>query len=314
MQYLALQATHEMPFAGGQGVQMGRNCNVIRWLAGIGRLMSLLVPSLLVSVAASHAAGNYLPDNTYVPPNPDSIIGSRHDLSHIWHTDNMSGYFSNYGDQVCVYCHTPHSASVNKALWNRNKPGASSYLVYTSFVSKSTTPKATPNLSSLMCLSCHDGTLAVDSVVNVPSAGAIIRSTHQKMQFTAQNCGSCHANPLANPYNGDAHYALKSYLGIDPGWTDGYGTITRPYLANDHPISMAYPSEGQDPGMKRPLDDMKGWETGATTDVKLVGGYVECVSCHDPHRPGDPRQSNHTYPFLRKTNVGSALCLTCHDK
>lgn len=34
---------------------------------------------------------------------------------------------------------------------------------------------------------------------------------------------------------------------------------------------------------------------------------VECASCHDPHNT-----TNGT--FLRRTNAGSGLCLTCHNK
>jgi predicted CXXCH cytochrome family protein len=34
---------------------------------------------------------------------------------------------------------------------------------------------------------------------------------------------------------------------------------------------------------------------------------VQCTSCHDPHRSDTPT-------FLRKSNDGSALCLTCHVK
>jgi predicted CXXCH cytochrome family protein len=34
--------------------------------------------------------------------------------------------------------------------------------------------------------------------------------------------------------------------------------------------------------------------------------FIECSSCHDPHT---------TNPlFLRVSNEGSRLCLTCHDK
>jgi predicted CXXCH cytochrome family protein len=34
--------------------------------------------------------------------------------------------------------------------------------------------------------------------------------------------------------------------------------------------------------------------------------YVECATCHDPHQC-------ETKSFLRIDNVGSALCLSCHQ-
>ena len=39
----------------------------------------------------------------------------------------------------------------------------------------------------------------------------------------------------------------------------------------------------------------------------LIGGMMQCSSCHSTHDPTNT-------PFLRTSNVGSALCLTCHIK
>jgi len=40
----------------------------------------------------------------------------------------------------------------------------------------------------------------------------------------------------------------------------------------------------------------------------LIGGQVQCASCHDVHNGSGVEK------LLRKTNVASALCLTCHNK
>jgi predicted CXXCH cytochrome family protein len=43
--------------------------------------------------------------------------------------------------------------------------------------------------------------------------------------------------------------------------------------------------------------------------VKLIGGNVQCASCHEPHAQSiDPVAQN----FLVMNNAGSALCLACH--
>jgi predicted CXXCH cytochrome family protein len=62
---------------------------------------------------------------------------------------------------LCVYCHTPHNASPQRGLWNRELSGAT-YQLY-----ESTTLKALvkqPTGSSRLCLSCHDGTLAMGTL------------------------------------------------------------------------------------------------------------------------------------------------------
>lgn len=56
------------------------------------------------------------------------------------------------------------------------------------------------------------------------------------------------------------------------------------------------------PGFNTAPDQLKGWP-----DLKLYNGRIECSTCHNPH-------DNATASFLRKTNAGSAVCYTCHNK
>jgi len=69
---------------------------------------------------------------------------------------------------LCVFCHTPHNAVATRALWNRDLPGVT-YTLY-----QSSTLQASPGQptgSSRLCLSCHDGVLALGSV-HVPTKGS----------------------------------------------------------------------------------------------------------------------------------------------
>jgi len=170
------------------------------------------------------------------------IKDSKHDMrTHLNVTAN-SGY-----DEVCVYCHTPHSANQSAGqLWNHSNTAVVSYAVYTSSTMNAT-PSVLPGAGSLVCLSCHDGTVAVDSMVNSPNypGGAV----------TSKNV------------------ALDgSKLIVSQGGKIGTD------LTNDHPIGFAYPASGtQEAG----LNDIS---TLSTISVRLVGGtQVECSSCHDAH-------------------------------
>jgi len=77
------------------------------------------------------------------------------------------------GVQICVACHTPHGASPAIPLWNHNLPSpASNYTAYASGGTIDATDLANfassdGSISSL-CLSCHDGTVALGSLVNDP--------------------------------------------------------------------------------------------------------------------------------------------------
>ena len=75
------------------------------------------------------------------------------------------------GGRMCVYCHTPHTNSTDTSppLWNRNDSSVASYTIYTSTTIDMAIGQ--PGAESKVCLSCHDGTVALDSIVNTPNTG-----------------------------------------------------------------------------------------------------------------------------------------------
>lgn len=82
------------------------------------------------------------------------ITGSAHDFS-------ASGW--NTSGEICITCHTPHNAVstvTNAPIWNHEETTAT-FTTYGTTVAGTTA--GTPNGLSLLCLSCHDGTVALDS-------------------------------------------------------------------------------------------------------------------------------------------------------
>jgi predicted CXXCH cytochrome family protein len=70
-------------------------------------------------------------------------------------------------------------------------------------------------------------------------------------------------------------------------------------LRNDHPVSVTFDNTA----------DTK-FHTAAEIEaagLQFYNGKVQCGSCHNPH-------TAENRPFLRVSNNGSALCLTCHIK
>ena len=65
--------------------------------------------------------------------------------------------------ETCVFCHTPHNAAPAGALWNRRAPGTT-YTPYTSSTARGNAGQ--PNGASLLCLSCHDGTIALGELLS----------------------------------------------------------------------------------------------------------------------------------------------------
>jgi predicted CXXCH cytochrome family protein len=85
----------------------------------------------------------------------------------------------NTGD-LCAACHTSHNAGANYGalLWNRNTTTAA-FSYYNTNVNADFKGGAVDitagNKISLLCMSCHDGTIALDSVLNTP-AGTTYRT------------------------------------------------------------------------------------------------------------------------------------------
>ncbi|MBN2433014.1 MAG: cytochrome C [Acidobacteria bacterium] len=85
---------------------------------------------------------------------PAAITGSAHDFS-------ARGWNSSH--EICIVCHTPHHADTSVAdspLWNHEVTTAL-YTIYSSPTMQATTGQ--PDGVSKLCLSCHDGTVALDS-------------------------------------------------------------------------------------------------------------------------------------------------------
>src|SRR5690606_35226520 len=65
--------------------------------------------------------------------------------------------------RICIFCHTTHNADTSVAdapLWN-HAVTSRNYQVYNSPTMQGTPGQ--PSGASRLCLSCHDGTIAVDS-------------------------------------------------------------------------------------------------------------------------------------------------------
>lgn len=220
-----------------------------------------------------------------------SIIGTKHDLAHLNQRPSvlasgggtpMEG--TAYTDylETCVYCHVPHVTPPGGTIFNRVLP-QDNYAVYSNPAGTMDATINRPGGVSLVCLSCHDGTIAVDAILNPPNTAWTPATNHQTMSAgnSANECGSCH-----KPGNKPAHDATAAYLTQD--------------LRDDHPISISY-SEA----ILRTPDDFRDPLTIAP--LRLFNDRIECPTCHDAH--------NAQYgPFLRVPNAQSSLCLTCHIK
>jgi predicted CXXCH cytochrome family protein len=268
-----------------------------------------------------------------VGPAHAGIASTKHNLGT---TGTSANHLTAGTEEICVFCHTPHGSdtSAPAPLWNKALPAGSTFTTYSQLGTTSLQAAQAPIGSvSLACLSCHDGTQAMDNMINAPGsggyniAGAVpAGDTWTTGAGATQTAGRLNAGVITN-------------IGKD--------------LRNDHPISIQYCGGGIDAtGVtttvstksaancnNKDFRDIKAVLINTTpvfwVDTNAAGGVanrrdktdivlytraagdfgtgtqaqpaVECASCHDPHTDANPT-------FLRVSNTGSAVCLSCHVK
>lgn len=175
--------------------------------------------------------------------------------------------------------------------------------------------------STEVCIFCHTPHGAQTSVTQAPlwnnTAVASVNALYNSatMNFTATQaqvnatdarlCLACHDGGVGMPVN------QPNTGTMDPTGTlmDGNALLGTD-LSNDHPIGMDLGANPQatDPGI-RSLATIIGATGFNENPFYGADNTMWCSTCHDVH-DGDPL----TAPFLRISNVGSAMCKACHIK
>lgn len=226
----------------------------------------------------------------------ESILASKHDLS----ASGPGTIKATSESDVCIFCHTPHRGTGELPLWNHGASTAT-YAPYSSSTTRATIGQ--PTGASKLCLSCHDGTVALGMVAS--------RTTPIQMQAGVTTMPPGHSN-----------------LGTD--------------LSDDHPVSFRYDSalvaargELMDPSTlteKVRLDHNQEMQCTSCHDphsnefgkflVKDNNGSALCSTCHAPNLW---QQSSHhlsnknwngtgvnPWPHTAGKTVAANGCENCH--
>jgi hypothetical protein len=194
------------------------------------------------------------------------ISGSAHDFqASTWNTRKTT----------CGVCHCAHNANIPQLipLWT-HETTTSTFTPYSSGTMQATVGQ--PSSASLACLSCHDGTVAINNY------GGSVQGTAEYVTGNA-NFGTDLSNDHPISFTYDAALATA----------DGFLNDPTTYLVTG--------------------PDFTGTKT---IDQEMLRNHkIECASCHDIHKQrGASKTSSIMLIMSGSSYAGSKLCLTCHIK
>jgi predicted CXXCH cytochrome family protein len=250
-----------------------------------------------------------------------SIVNSLHNLS----VSGPGGLKSSSESEICVFCHTPHNSLPSSPLWNKDDPGYTYTLYHSSTIQAA---PGQPDGTSILCLSCHDGTTALGSVLSrtgdIPFTGGITSlpqgasnlstdlANDHPISFDYTTSLSAADGQLKDPASVHSSISLRNgrmqcTSCHDPhrNLTDMFLVVTRQFseLCNSchdrdywdgssHRNSTAtWNGNGADP-----------WPHTGFPNVAENG----CENCHNPHHAGNNQR-------LMNYQAEENNCLACHN-
>lgn len=204
------------------------------------------------------------------------IVGTAHDFSNEAWSDG----------EICKPCHTPHhaiAAELSGRIWNHTL-STETYTLHAGGNPDPTKQGGQEDMDriSRLCLSCHDGSVALDSFGGKTDGTTFIASIGTGSGDLSTDLSNDHPVGIAAVYKEE--YA--------PGGGYSY-----------KPIASA-----KSAGLRfNVVTGQRTYTNQAGEQVTANNEAVGCNTCHNPH--GTANSS-----LLRATNDGSNLCLSCHNK
>ena len=277
-------------------------------MSKIVKILSITIPCLL-AIMMSMAPGEEL---------GSSVTNTKHNL-----TSSGPGTIKVAGTtDVCKFCHTPHASNPVAPLWNRHNVGTY-YQTY-----KSSTLVANvgqPSGSSRLCLSCHDGTIALTQTYNARNApkGSIFISSQDK-GYLGTDLSDDH--PISFAYDSalateQGHLlqpsALPKHLALDQ---NQQLQCTTCHDAHANKYGKFLTMSNSESAMCRTCHIYKDWSTSshATSSASLgelkaqwgvqasTVRQAACGTCHKPHTAGGRQR-------LMRHEAEEDNCLQCHN-
>jgi predicted CXXCH cytochrome family protein len=247
-----------------------------------------------------------------------SIITTKHNLS----VSGLGTVKATSESEICIFCHTPHSSTPKSPLWNKNVTGTN-YVLYNS--STLDAVPGQPDGSSILCLSCHDGTIALGDVVSrstpidmtstMPSKGDLTTdlSNDHPVSFTYDASLASSDGQLKTPPLLTAKLDDNSKLQCTSCHDPHQETYPKFLLASTEYSALCFTCHDRTYWVNSSHNtSTETWNgTGTNPWAHLESAYANvsqnaCANCHDPHNANGKIR-------ILKYVAEEENCLDCHN-
>jgi predicted CXXCH cytochrome family protein len=250
----------------------------------------------------------------------ESVVHTKHNLS----ASGPGTVRAASEEQVCIFCHAPHNASPAIPMWNRHNPTAY-YRIYRSSTMDARVDQ--PGGPSKMCLSCHDGSIALGLVISRSPTDPIVMN-----QPFIPSGPSNLTNDLSDDhpigFRFDRQLSNRDRQLRSPDMVShqvklgpkGQLECTACHDPHNNELGNFLRVTEREGALCRTCHRMDGWDLSShkrsprSVPVALTNGIAgqfrsmtdsACSSCHSVHNAASrPRLLNER---------GSELCIKCHD-
>jgi predicted CXXCH cytochrome family protein len=248
----------------------------------------------------------------------------------------------------CLYCHAPHSGigAPSGALWSQTLSNRT-YSTYTSTTLHNASQQPALGADSTLCLSCHDGTVAVGQTQ--PYGQIKMTGTMRSADVFGTNLQGSHPFSMKTPLLDTADLMpslVASHKTADPlgavklinndvectschtPHAQAIDTVSQNFLVRDSSsgqlcLSCHEPDPRTVNNQNNPLapwpSSIHATAGNLITNGPVLGSYATvaqnaCLSCHMPHNSvAGARLLRGPIPAVTSMDVSTQNCITCHN-
>ena len=227
--------------------------------------------------------------------NGQSVTQSKHNLSF----SGLKTVKSAGNSEICIFCHTSHTSNPKAPMWNQKISGT----IYTLYDSSTLDAKpGQPDGTSILCLSCHDGTIALGNTLTNSNSRLSLAVNKEQRGNLGTDLSDDH--PISFVYDKD--------LTIEDTRLKDPASLAKHVLDNNEKMQCT--------SCHDPHKDLEG------NFLKISNKFSNlCFSCHDTEYWGNSSHNTSTntwngilpnpWKHIEEPydDVSKNACSNCHD-